>query len=352
MRFCSGCSQRLSDNAVKCPICGRDAADAVSVQENPYDAEKYSHGSRPRYSYKKPKVTYALIAVNILVYIVIALARLKNIDLAALLAMHRGAVSCGEWYRVITSVFTHEELFHLGSNCYALFIYGMILEPSIGKARFSLVYAAGGLLGNMLSFAFMENPSIGASGAVFGLLGAVIAIHFINPTAMSKSMATNVFFSVAVTTFYSIGGNINNLAHFGGLFGGYMMMCISLGFRIRRRAITDRRLMALLLVAIFAFSAYFGIRAPKSGAELCYGEYGKMCFYAGADDWEKAYSHAKKINEKEENAYTADALAAEVIYLDMTGKDTAANMRFAEFRKVNAHIPMMNEAIYNKLSGK
>ncbi len=351
MKFCAGCSQRLSEGAVRCPVCGRDAADAVSVQENPYDAEKYTHGASPRFGYKKPRMTYALILVNVIIFAVIRLFAYGGAEVSSLLTMHRGAVSEGEIYRIITSMFTHEEFFHLASNCYALYIYGMLLEPSVGKLRFSLVYFTGGILGNLLSFAFMQNPSLGASGAVFGLLGAVIAIHFINPTAMSRSMAMNVFFSVAVTTFYSIGGNINNLAHFGGLFGGYMMMCITLGLRIRKRAITSRRLMSVILVLLTLGSVFLGVTSEKSTTELCYGEYAKMCFYSGIDKWDKACFYADKITEKPENPYTADALAAKVIYFTYSGEGQKANECFEELKRVNEYIPIMNEAIYNNISG-
>lgn len=351
MRFCAGCSQRLSEGAVRCPVCGRDAADAVSVQENPYDAEKYAHGATPRYSYKKPKMTYALILVNVIFFVIIRLFSYGGTDVTSLLTMHRGAVSEGEIYRIITSMFTHEEFFHLASNCYALYIYGMLLEPSIGKLRFSLVYFTGGILGNLLSFAFMQNPSLGASGAVFGLLGAVIAIHFINPTAMSRSMAMNVFFSVAVTTFYSIGGSINNLAHFGGLFGGYMMMCITLGFRIRKRAITSRGMMSVILVLLTLTSVFWGVTAEKSTTEIFYSDYSKMCFYSGLDKWDKACEYAEKITGEPENLYTADALAAEVIYYDLSGNTAKADECFDELKHVNSRIPMMNETIYDKLSG-
>lgn len=352
MRFCRNCSQRLADGVNVCPVCGHDAADAVTEQVNKYDPEKYSHGSGVRISYKKPRVTYALIALNVLVWLLITAAAWRGVDISSLLSMHRGAVSEGEWYRIITSMFTHEEFFHLASNCYALFIYGMLLEPAIGKGRFLAVYFTGGLLGNALTFALMGNPSIGASGAIFGLLGAVIAIHFINPTAMSRAMTVNVVVSVALTTFYSIGGSINNLAHFGGLFGGYMMMCILTGYRMRKRIITNRALLSVLLVLIFSLSAFSGIAADKTASELYYGDYTKMCFFVSMGDYASANEMADKITSESENIYSADALAVKVIYLDSAGRGDEAQKCFDSLMEVNSRVPMMNEKIYNMLSGK
>ncbi len=352
MRYCKNCSQRLADSVTVCPVCGHDASDAVSEQTNKYDPEKYSHGAGVRVSYKKPRATYALIALNAAVWLAITLAGYRGTDISSLLSMHRGSVAGGEWYRVITSMFTHEEFFHLASNCYALLIYGMILEPAIGKGRFLAVYFTGGLLGNALTFALMGNPSIGASGAVFGLLGAVIAIHFINPTAMSRAMTVNAVISVGLTTFYSIGGNINNLAHFGGLFGGYIMMCLLTRCRMRKRLVTSRPLLSVLLVLLFAFSAFSGITADKPASEAYYGAYTKMCFFASVNDLERAESEAEKIINAGENMYSSDALAVKVLYLDSAGQKSAADKCFDELMEVNSRVPMMNETIYDMLSGK
>lgn len=352
MKYCSSCGQALGEGCEVCPVCGHTASDATQSQKNPYDPEKYSHGARVRVVYKRPTLTWTLILVNVIVFIIIRLAALKSIDLTSILSMHRGAVYSGEYYRLITSMFTHEGLMHLVSNCYALLIYGMLLEPAAGKARFLAVYFTGGLLGNVLTFAFMENPSIGASGAIFALLGAVLAIHLINPTNVSRSMATNAVFAVVLTTFYSIGSNINNLAHFGGLFGGYLMMCILVKVRLRKRALTSRPLTAALLFILFAAGTFYGIEADKSAKELYYGDYTHMCFYAALGDYEKAYPKAEKIANAEENLYSADALAAMIIYEEDTGEQTMAKAHYMRLTDVNKRVYMMDKNIYSRITGE
>lgn len=352
MRYCSSCGQALGEGCEFCPVCGHTASDSSSQQKNPYDPEKYSHGAGVRISYKRPTLTWTLIAVNVAVFIIIRLAAIKNIDLTSVLSMHRGAVYSGEYYRLITSMFTHEGFFHLASNCYALLIYGMLLEPSAGKGRFAAVYFTGGILGNVLTFAFMKNPSIGASGAIFALLGAVLAIHLINPSGVSRSLAANAVFSVVLTTFYSVGTNINNLAHFGGLFGGYLMMCILIKVRIRKRAVTSRTLTALLLSLLFVLGTFSGIRADKSNEELYYGDYTHMCFYAALGDYEKAYPKAEKIASAEENLYSADALAAMIIYEEEIGEEAMAKAHYIRLSQVNQRVYMMDRNIYNRLTGE
>ena len=117
MKYCASCGQCMSDNCDFCPVCGHGASDAASKPENPYEAEKYVR-SGVKYSYVKPKVTIALIAINVLVYLIIKGLEFMGCDLASVLSMHRGAVFSGQFHRVITSMFTHRELFHLLSNCY------------------------------------------------------------------------------------------------------------------------------------------------------------------------------------------------------------------------------------------
>ncbi len=312
MKYCSSCGQCLSDNCDICPVCGHDAHDASTTQKNPYEAEKYVR-SGVKYSYVKPKVTLALIIINVIVFLIINLVAMNGSDLASLLSMHRGAVASGQFYRVLTSIFTHEDLFHLLSNCYALYIYGMMIEPAIGKVKYLLIYFAGGFLGNLLTFAFMSNRSIGASGAIFGLLGAVIAIYYINPTAMNRMMMKNVLVCVVITTLYSFTGGINNIAHFGGLFGGYMMTCVCLSKRQRKKIFTSRAIMAVLLIVTLTGSVFVGI--PKIGGanELQYGNYVNMRFFVSFDNYKAADFYAKKILADEESVYSKAALAVTLL---------------------------------------
>lgn len=349
MKYCASCGQCMSDNCEFCPVCGHGADDAAERPEKPYEAEKYVR-SGVKYSYVKPKATIILIAINVLIYLVIKCLEVMGCDLASVLSMHRGAVFSGQFLRIITSMFTHRELFHLLSNCYALYIYGMMLEPALGKARFVSVYFVSGLLGNFLTFGFMSNPSIGASGAIFGLLGAVIAIYFINPTAMNRMMMKNVMACVVITTLYSLGGGVNNLAHFGGLFGGYMMLCIVISVRHRKRIATSRALMAVILVLCFAVSVFSGVTKVSSAVERQYGNWTVMCFVASFDGYEMADRFAEEILSDEDGIYSADAAAVKVI-LSARKEDTKGLEENAKrfFTLIENDHRMMCEEIYKDL---
>lgn len=350
MNYCSSCGQRLSDSCTVCPVCGHEASDAVKSPKVPYDAEKYRHGT-VRYASGRPVVTYVLLALNALVFLAIHLLGASGYDLTSLLSMHRGAVASGQVYRILTSLFTHEELYHLASNGYALFIYGMLLEPAIGKGRFLLVYFTGGLLGNMLTFAFMANPSIGASGAVFGLLGAVVAIRFINPTAMSRTMMTNVILCVFLTTAFSLTGGINNVAHFGGMFGGYMMTCISIRGRFQKKLFTSRPLLALLLFVLFTGSVLWGLPRVQSADERRYGDYTAMLFHSVGGRYDLAQPFAEAILADERNEYQADAAALLMLYFAQNGDEAAQKRAAGQLEaSVQNGIYMHDETLYHALT--
>ncbi len=350
MKYCSACGQCMSDNCDFCPICGHGAEDASSYQKDPYEAEKYVR-SGVKYSYVKPKITIFLVAINILVYLVIKGFALMGGDLVGVMSMHRGAVYSGQFYRIITSMFTHRELFHLLSNCYALYIYGMMLEPALGKVRFISVYFVSGLLGNLLTFGFMANPSIGASGAIFGLLGAVIAIYYINPTAMNRMMMRSVISCVIITTLYSFTGGINNLAHFGGLFGGYMMTCVVVSVRHRKKFLTSRTLMGLILALCLGGSVFAGIPKVKTAEERQYGNWTVMCFVTSFDGYEIADAFAEKILSDDDGIYSADAAAVKIVLSERKNDAKGLNENVGKFMTIiEKGYLMLDEKIYNDLA--
>lgn len=88
------------------------------------------------------------------------------------------AIASGQFYRLLTSIFLHGSLSHLAVNCLSLYSIGPSVEKWFGKDRFIALYLTSGLLGNVASYCFLPLPSIGASGAVFGLLGALAFFLF------------------------------------------------------------------------------------------------------------------------------------------------------------------------------
>jgi membrane associated rhomboid family serine protease len=135
-------------------------------------------------------------------------------------ALFGPAVAAGDWWRLITSGFLHDGLIHLGFNMYILWWLGGMLEPLLGRYRFAALYFASMLAGSFGALLIEPNAAtIGASGAVFGLMGAAIVMgrsRGIDP--MQSGLLPLLLLNLAITFFP--GFNISIGGHIGGLVGG------------------------------------------------------------------------------------------------------------------------------------
>lgn len=160
-------------------------------------------------------MTYALLGLIVLAFV----ATLAQPELADRGVLFGPAVAAGEWWRTITSGFLHAGLIHIGFNGYLLYLLGRMMEPGIGSVRFGAIYA-GGLFGGSLGALILtwSTPTLGASGAVFGLMGgAMVGLRRRGIDPWRSSIGTLVLFNLAFTFLVpgiSIGG------HVGGLIGG------------------------------------------------------------------------------------------------------------------------------------
>ena len=169
-------------------------------------------------------------------------------------AVSRPAVADGDVWRLLTAGFLHAGLLHLMFNAFALFILGTMLEPAIGRLRFAIVYFVSLLAGSF--GALLVEPdalTVGASGAIFGLMGAVIVVmrsRGINPmeSGIGLWLGINLVFTFAIPGI-SIGG------HLGGLIGG--ALAAALMFELRDR-IRMPRLVPVLLAASVGAAAVVG----------------------------------------------------------------------------------------------
>ena len=145
-------------------------------------------------------------------------------------------VDTGEYYRLVTSAFLHDGIFHLAFNMYALWLLGQLLEAGFGRARYLSLFVVsmlGGAFGVLLLSP--DSPTVGASGAVFGLMGAMVLVQrAIGGNIWRSPLATllilNLVFTLVIPR-VSIGG------HFGGLAAGAVMGALMLAFE-RRKAPT------------------------------------------------------------------------------------------------------------------
>lgn len=165
-------------------------------------------------------------------------------------------VKNGEIWRLITHMFLHGDIIHLLMNMYSLYILGTQMETFIGKVKFILVYIISGIVGGMLSLALDGTvPSLGASGAIFGIMGALLYFGYHYRTYLGEAVKRQIIPVILINLF--IGSNINgidNWAHIGGLAGGVLSM-MALG--VEKKSSTTERVNGILCLIIFiAFLSY------------------------------------------------------------------------------------------------
>ena len=139
-----------------------------------------------------------------------------------------------EYYRLVTSMFLHADLEHLGRNMIVLFFLGAAVEAYLGHTRWFILYIASGVIGNIASL-LMEwstdetRLSIGASGAVFGAMGATLVIAFSNRRLLrnKSTLGLRVLFMIIFSVYAGlVSDGVNNAAHIGGLIGGLWLAVI------------------------------------------------------------------------------------------------------------------------------
>jgi membrane associated rhomboid family serine protease len=172
-------------------------------------------------------VTKAMIAVNVLVFLV-CLAQGSSLNQVSGSLFERGALYVhggldqGEWWRLITAAFLHANLIHLGMNMIVLWIVGAPVEQAIGRGRFLALYLVSGLAGSAGALVFSPNAvTVGASGAIFGILGAALVLESQRSYVLGGQALGLIVVNLVLT--FAI-PNISVGGHLGGLAGGALSM--------------------------------------------------------------------------------------------------------------------------------
>ena len=183
---------------------------------------------RVRVPNPNPYVTFAIMGLTILCFFLQNLLEtLYGVDLLfAFWGKINSAILRGQVWRLVTPVLLHGSVFHIGVNMYALFIIGRRLERFYGHRRFLLLYLLSAFGGNTLSFVLSSAPSLGASTAVFGLMGAEIVFIYQNRKLFGATRTRQAIFNLGVILVINLtygflpGLNIDNMGHIGGFIGG------------------------------------------------------------------------------------------------------------------------------------
>jgi rhomboid protease GluP len=169
--------------------------------------------------------TYGLIGVTLVVFILqLVSTQLFGVDVVlALGAKINSAIAAGEIWRLLSPVFIHIGLLHFFVNMYSLYAIGPAVERFFGSQRTLVFYLLSGIGGVVMSMAFSPNPSVGASGAIFGLLGALGMFLFAHRHTFGRA-ATFQFRQIVVVALLNLGlglvPGIDNWGHLGGLITG------------------------------------------------------------------------------------------------------------------------------------
>jgi len=172
---------------------------------------------------QKPVVTYVLIGINLVIFLIVAIQARSGVDMSRSAIFRDGTlaptlVAGGQWWRLVTSGFLHVSVIHVGLNMFSLYVLGVALERMLGHGRFLTVYLLALIGGSAAVMLFTDPfvPSVGASGAIFGLMGGLVVVFKRFKFDMRQLLivlAVNLYLS------FQLAG-ISWQAHIGGLIVG------------------------------------------------------------------------------------------------------------------------------------
>ena len=219
-------------------------------EHNKKDAKKINAVFKNKF----PMITYWLIAVNVILYIVPVLFGLYD-NLIANFSVWAPAIREGQTYRLLTGVFLHGGLVHLLFNCYALYVIGAQVENFLGKFKFLVIYLVAGLSGALFSMIFGNYASVGASGAIFGLMGALVYFGYHYRVYLGNVVKSQIIPLILLNLFLGfMMSGVDNFAHIGGLIGG-TLMSIALG--VKDKSSWFERINGLIITIIFLVFAIY-----------------------------------------------------------------------------------------------
>jgi len=254
--------------------------------------------------------TYAIIGINVIVFILMAINGAGIFSANALVHIDWGSnvtalTLSGDWWRLITCIFIHFGIIHLVMNSYALYMAGVYLEPMLGKIKYIIAYLATGIFASLASLWWHSEGvnSAGASGAIFGLYGIFLALLFTNliPKQMRSSLLQSIGVFVVFNLIYGTKSGIDNAAHIGGLLSGMIIGFIFYLLLKKEDKGTKTNLALLAIIAAAILSAWMYLNNPgnKIGQERREAEINSLK-EAKFPDGEKVYEKYNEFAQSDE----------------------------------------------------
>lgn len=224
--------------------------------------EKRNKIAEKIFSYKQPIVTYIIMAICIILFI---LMELSGGSTNSQTLLKYGAnldvlVKNGEYYRLFTCIFLHIGIMHLLCNMYSLYIIGREVENLFGKIKYIIIFILSGIFGSIMSLAFTHNTiSAGASGAIFGLLGALLYFGMHYRTYLGEAIKRSIIPIIVVNLiigFFAEG--IDLAAHIGGLVGGILLaMMVGVPDKSKTKNIINGTILTIIYLIFISYLAFW-----------------------------------------------------------------------------------------------
>ena len=224
--------------------------------------EKRNKIAEKIFSYKQPIVTYIIMAICIILFI---LMELSGGSTNSQTLLKYGAnldvlVKNGEYYRLFTCIFLHIGIMHLLCNMYSLYIIGREVENLFGKIKYIIIFILSGIFGSIMSLAFTHNTiSAGASGAIFGLLGALLYFGMHYRTYLGEAIKRSIIPIIVVNLiigFFAEG--IDLAAHIGGLVGGILLaMMVGVPYKSKAKDIINGTILTIIYLIFISYLAFW-----------------------------------------------------------------------------------------------
>jgi len=218
---------------------------------------------------KEPLITYVLMGICVALYLITTflggniMQQNPNVlyKVGGLVTFELLDNNYLQLTRLVSSIFLHASLLHLLCNMYSLYIIGPQLESFFGKIKFFIIYVGSGFVGNLLSLAFMQDNvvSVGASGAIFGLMGALLYFGYHYRVYLSGVVKSQIIPLILLNL--SIGffaSGINNFAHIGGLIGGVLIAkAVGVKYKSNKSDIINGIIMSLIFIGFLVYMIFF-----------------------------------------------------------------------------------------------
>ncbi len=224
--------------------------------------EKRNKIAEKIFSYKQPIVTYIIIAICIILFI---LMELSGGSTNSQVLLKYGAnldvlVKNGEYYRLFTCIFLHIGIMHLLCNLYSLYVIGREVENLFGKVKYIIIFILSGIFGSIMSLAFTHNTiSAGASGAIFGLLGALLYFGMHYRTYLGEAIKRSIIPIIVINLiigFFAEG--IDLAAHIGGLVGGVLVaMMVGVPDKSKTKDIINGTILTIIYLIFISYLAFW-----------------------------------------------------------------------------------------------